>query len=205
MRVPQVMRGYLTNPEATAATIDDDGRLQTGDIATVDERGCFTIVDRARELIRYTGFQVAPAELEAVLLTHDAVAAAAVIGTPDPAAGEVPTAFVVAWGEVAAEQLMAFVAERVAPHQRVRVVEFVDQIPTSPSGRILPCQLIDKDRVRPTGPSVTCARAARAAMSSRGLRASSRPLSSSAMIRRDPHTPTSTGWGGCMAIRSGDG
>lgn len=146
VRGPQVMRGYRNNPDATATTIDDDGWLHTGDIATVDDRGYFTIVDRAKELIKYKGLQVAPAELEAVLLTHDRVAAAAVIGTPDAEAGEVPKAYVVARGELDPEKLLAFVAERVAPHKKVHAVEFVDHIPTSPSGKILRRQLIEQDR-----------------------------------------------------------
>lgn len=145
-RGPQVMRGYLNNPEATAATIDAGGWLHTGDIATVDERGYFTIVDRAKELIKYKGLQIAPAELEAVLLTHEQVAAAAVVGTPHPEAGEVPKAFVVGRGELDPEQLMAFVAERVAPHKKVRAIDFVDRIPTSPSGKILRRELLEQDR-----------------------------------------------------------
>lgn len=146
VRGPQVMRGYLNNPDATAATIDDDGWLHTGDIATVDEHGYFTIVDRVKELIKYKGHQVAPAELEAVLLTHDAVADAAVVGTPDEDAGELPTACIVTQAEVDADALMAFVAERVAPHKKVRAVRFVEQIPKSASGKILRRQLVDNVR-----------------------------------------------------------
>src|SRR5207248_11482990 len=95
VRGPQVMRGYLNNPEATARTIDEDGWLHTGDIGYADEEGHFFIVDRVKELIKYKGFQVAPAELEAVLLTHPAVADAAVIPSRDEEAGEIPKAFVV--------------------------------------------------------------------------------------------------------------
>ena len=90
------MKGYLNNDEATAATIDADGWLHTGDIAVVDADGYFEIVDRLKELIKYKGFQVAPAELEALLITHPAVADVAVIGVPDEEAGELPKAFVVA-------------------------------------------------------------------------------------------------------------
>ena len=99
MRGPQVMRGYLNRPEATAATIDPEGWLHTGDIGYADDDGHFFIVDRAKELIKYKGFQVAPAELEALLLTHASVADAAVVPYPDDEAGEVPKAFVVLKGE----------------------------------------------------------------------------------------------------------
>ena len=99
IRGPQVMKGYLNNPEATAATVDDDGWLHTGDIAVVDGDGFFTIVDRLKELIKYKGFQVAPAELEALIITHPEVADVAVIGVPDEEAGELPKAFVVAAGD----------------------------------------------------------------------------------------------------------
>ena len=96
MRGPQVMTGYLNNPEATAATIDEDGWLHSGDVAVVDSDGYFQIVDRLKELIKYKGFQVAPAELEALILGHEHVGDVAVIGVPDEEAGELPKAFVVA-------------------------------------------------------------------------------------------------------------
>ena len=99
MRGPQVMQGYLNNPKATAAMIDDEGWLHSGDVAVVDEDGWFTIVDRVKELIKYKGFQVAPAELEAILITHPQVADCAVIGIPDDEAGELPKAFVVPAGD----------------------------------------------------------------------------------------------------------
>ena len=109
---PQVMKGYLNNPQATAITVDADGWLHTGDIGYADEDGYFWIVDRVKELIKYKGLQVAPAELEGILLTHPAVADAAVIGLPDEEAGEVPKAFVVLkpQGEATADEIMAFVA-----------------------------------------------------------------------------------------------
>ena len=134
------MSGYLDNPEATAATLDADGYLHTGDVATVTEDGVFTIVDRVKELIKYKGYQVPPAELEALLLTHDAIADAAVIGVRDAEGEEVPKAFVVrqaAGAALTADDVMAFVAERIAPHKKVRVVEFIDEIPKSASGKIL--------------------------------------------------------------------
>lgn len=138
-RGPNVMSGYLDNPEATAATLDDDGWLHTGDLATVTADGVFTIVDRLKELIKYKGYQVPPAELEALLLTHDRIADAAVIGVHDAEGEEVPKAFVVAQpgADLGAAEVMAFVAERVAPYKKVRAVEFVDAIPKSASGKIL--------------------------------------------------------------------
>ena len=150
VRGPQVMKGYLGRPEATAQTIDADGWLHTGDIGYADDDGFFFIVDRAKELIKYKGFQVAPAELEALLLTHPAVADTAVIPSPDEEAGEVPKAFVVlkAGSEAAAEELMSFVAARVAPHKKLRLVEFIDQIPKSPSGKILRRVLVARERER---------------------------------------------------------
>ena len=146
VRGPQVMRGYLNNPEATATAIDDEGWLRTGDIATVDDDGYFAIVDRVKELIKYKGFQVAPAELEALLLTHDAVADVAVVASPDEEAGEVPKAYVVPQGDLDPDDVLAFVAERVAPHKRVRRIEIVEQIPKSASGKILRRELIDRER-----------------------------------------------------------
>jgi acyl-CoA synthetase (AMP-forming)/AMP-acid ligase II len=137
IRGPQVMAGYLHNPEATAATLDADGWLHTGDIGRVDRDGYFTIVDRLKELIKYKGFQVPPAELEALLRGHPAVADAAVVPLADRECGEVPKAFVVLRGDVAAADLMAYVAERVAPYKRIRALEIIDAIPKSPSGKIL--------------------------------------------------------------------
>jgi acyl-CoA synthetase (AMP-forming)/AMP-acid ligase II len=137
VRGPQVMRGYLDDPDATAATIDADGWLHTGDVGRADEDGYVVLVDRVKELIKYKGYQVAPAELEAVLVEHPAVAEAAVVGRPDEEAGEVPKAFVALAGEASQEEIMAFVAERVAPYKRLRALEVVDEIPKSPSGKIL--------------------------------------------------------------------
>jgi 4-coumarate--CoA ligase len=131
------MRGYRGRPDATAETIDGEGWLHTGDLATVDADGVVRITDRLKELIKVKGFQVAPAELEGLLCGHPAVADAAVVGIPDDTAGEVPKAFVVARGELAPDAVMAWVAERVAPHKRVRAIEVVDEIPKLPSGKIL--------------------------------------------------------------------
>ena len=148
VRGPQVMIGYLNNPEATAQTIDSDGWLHTGDIGYADEDAHFFIVDRAKELIKYKGLQVAPAELEAVLLSHPSVADAAVIPYPDDEAGEVPKGIVVLKEPTAPEVLLDFVAERVAPFKRIRHIEFVDKIPKSPSGKILRRVLVEMEKAK---------------------------------------------------------
>jgi acyl-CoA synthetase (AMP-forming)/AMP-acid ligase II len=148
VRGPQVMRGYLNQPDATAATIDADGWLHTGDIGYADEDSHFFIVDRAKELIKYKGLQVAPAELEALLLTHPSVADAAVIPYPDEEAGEVPKAIVVLKHKTPPETILEYVAQRVAPHKKIRHIEFVETIPKSPSGKILRRVLVEKERAK---------------------------------------------------------
>ena len=148
IRGPQVMQGYLNNPEATAGCMDSEGWFHTGDIGYADDEGDFYIVDRVKELIKYKGFQVAPAELEALLLTHPAIADAAVIPSPDEEAGEVPKAFVVAKEPIAEEEIMGWVAKQVAPHKKVRLLDFVDAIPKSASGKILRRILVDQERER---------------------------------------------------------
>ena len=145
---PQVMIGYLNNPEATAAMLDADGWLRTGDIGSVDAEGYLHIVDRLKELIKYKGFQVAPAELEGLLLTHPAVADAAVIPCPDPEAGEVPKALVVLKTAVTPDELMTFVNQQVSPYKKIRQLEVVSQIPKSPSGKILRRVLVEQERSR---------------------------------------------------------
>jgi acyl-CoA synthetase (AMP-forming)/AMP-acid ligase II len=138
VRGPQVMAGYLANPEATSETIVEDGWLRTGDIMRVDAAGAWWVVDRLKELIKYKGHQVAPAELEALLLDHPGIADAAVVGIPDPEAGQTPKAFVVpASRDLEADEVLAWCAARVAPYKRLRAVELVDEIPRSPSGKIL--------------------------------------------------------------------
>jgi acyl-CoA synthetase (AMP-forming)/AMP-acid ligase II len=139
VRGPQVMTGYLNNAAATANTIDDDGWLHTGDIGHIDDDGHLFVVDRLKELIKYKGFQVPPAELEALLLTHPSVADAAVIGLPDDEAGEIPVGFVALKpGEVVTEaDIIAFVAARVATYKQIRQVTFIEAIPKSASGKIL--------------------------------------------------------------------
>jgi acyl-CoA synthetase (AMP-forming)/AMP-acid ligase II len=149
VRGPQIMKGYLNNPAATAHTIDQEGWLYTGDLGYADEDGNFYIVDRLKELIKYKGFQVAPAELEALLLSHPLVADAAVIRSADEEAGEVPKAFVVLKRPVPLDDIMAYVAERVAPHKRIRRIEAVDQIPKAASGKILRRVLMEREAARP--------------------------------------------------------
>ncbi len=153
IRGPQVMKGYHNNPEATAEMIDKEGWLHTGDVGHVDEDGFLYVVDRVKELIKYKGLQIAPAELEAILVSHPDVADAAVIPSPDEEAGEVPKAFVVlkAGKETPADALKDFVAERVAPYKRIRLIEFVDQIPKVPSGKILRRELVKRERERLAG------------------------------------------------------
>src|SRR6266540_1223499 len=141
---PQIMKGYLGRPEETADMLDPDGWLHTGDLGYVDGDGYWYVVDRVKELIKYKGLQVAPAELEAVLLTHPAIADAAVVRALDEEAGEVPKAFVVARSSLTEAEVMAYVAERVAPFKKVRLVEFVDEIPKAPSGKILRRVLIGR-------------------------------------------------------------
>lgn len=139
IRGPQVMKGYLNNPEATAITIDDEGWLHTGDIGHFDDDGFLYIVDRLKELIKYKGFQVPPAELEGILLTHPDISDAAVIGVPDEEAGEIPKAFVVLrpGAAMSAKDVMEHVAGHVASYKQIRLVEFIDAIPKSASGKIL--------------------------------------------------------------------
>jgi acyl-CoA synthetase (AMP-forming)/AMP-acid ligase II len=151
IRGPQVMKGYLNNEEATRDTIDDEDWLHTGDIGYVDEDGYFFLVDRLKELIKYKGFQVPPAELEAVLLSHPAIGDAAVIPMPDEEAGEIPKAYVVLTEKASEEEILSFVAERVAPHKKIRLIEVTDEIPKSASGKILRRVLVEQERERSSG------------------------------------------------------
>ncbi|TWF75695.1 acyl-CoA synthetase (AMP-forming)/AMP-acid ligase II [Pseudonocardia hierapolitana] len=146
VRGPQLMSGYLGNPEATADVLDDDGWLHTGDLVRIDPDGWLFVVDRVKELIKYKGHQVAPAQLEALLGAHPAVADCAVVGRPDEAAGEIPVAYVVRRRDVEAVELIEHVAGRVSPPRRVRAVVFVDEIPRSPAGKILRRVLADHER-----------------------------------------------------------
>jgi acyl-CoA synthetase (AMP-forming)/AMP-acid ligase II len=147
IRGPQVMKGYLGRPEATDAMIDRDGWLHTGDVGYVDADGWLFVVDRVKELIKYKGFQVAPAELEALLLAHPRIADAAVIGVYNDDHNEVPHAFVVRRAgadDLSEGEVMMYVAERVAPYKRVRNVTFIDGVPRAASGKILRRQLRER-------------------------------------------------------------
>jgi acyl-CoA synthetase (AMP-forming)/AMP-acid ligase II len=146
VRGPQLMRGYRDRPDATAATIDAGGWLHTGDLCYFDEDGYLYVVDRLKELIKYKGYQVAPAELEHLLLTHPAVADAAVVPRPDPEAGEVPVAYVALKGEATAEELLDYVAQRVAPYKRLRAVRITETVPRSPAGKLLRRVLVESER-----------------------------------------------------------
>ncbi|MFB0618639.1 4-coumarate--CoA ligase family protein [Streptomyces sp. AGS-58] len=144
IRGPQVMKGYLGRPDATAALIDGDGWLHTGDVGHVDADGWLFVVDRVKELIKYKGFQVAPAELEALLLTHPGIADAAVVGARTEDGNEIPHAFVVrrpTAGDLSENDVLLYVAERVAPYKRVRRVTFTGTVPRAASGKILRRQL----------------------------------------------------------------
>ncbi|CAG8729176.1 15678_t:CDS:2, partial [Acaulospora morrowiae] len=143
VRGPNIMKGYLNNKEATDASFDKDGFLYTGDIAVMDEQENLYITDRIKELIKYKGFQVAPAELEEILISHPAVSDAAVVGFYCEAdATEYPLAYVTL--QVSHEQspellreIQNYVADQVAPHKRLRDVICIDQIPKSASGKLL--------------------------------------------------------------------
>jgi acyl-CoA synthetase (AMP-forming)/AMP-acid ligase II len=153
VRGANVMRGYYNQPDATAAAIDVDGWFSTGDLVKIDEDGYVFVFDRKKELIKYSGFQVPPAELEGVLLEHPAVADAAVIGKEDLEHGEIPKAFVVlkAGSSANDRELMDYVGERVATFKRVREIEFVDAIPKNASGKLLRRVLVERERAKAPG------------------------------------------------------
>ncbi|KAF8654966.1 hypothetical protein HU200_061398 [Digitaria exilis] len=140
IRGQQIMKGYLNNPEATKNSIDADGWLHTGDVGFVDDDEEIFIVDRLKEIIKYKGLQVAPAELEALLITHPSIADAAVVGKQvEPEIGEIPVAFVAKaeGSELSEDDVKRFVANEVIYYKKVREVIFVDKIPKAPSGKIL--------------------------------------------------------------------
>ncbi|MEU2909854.1 AMP-binding protein [Streptomyces massasporeus] len=151
VRGPQVMKGYFGRPEDTDATVDAEGWLHTGDIGRVDDDGNWFIVDRVKELIKYKGYQVAPAELEAILVRHPGIADAAVIGVSDDEGNEIPKAFVVPMTGVpiSAAEVMAHVEGQVAPYKRIRRVEFIEAVPKAASGKILRRRLRERERARP--------------------------------------------------------
>jgi long-chain acyl-CoA synthetase len=138
VRGPNIFRGYWKHPEDTKLALRD-GWLYTGDIARMDKDGYVYILDRKKEMIKYRGYQIAPAELEGVLMEHPAVQDCAVVGMPDQASGEIPKAFIVLREGTTAgpDELMAFVAERVAPYKKIRDVSFIPEIPKNFSGKIL--------------------------------------------------------------------
>ena len=144
---PQVMIGYWKRPKETAEVLRN-GWFYTGDLGKIDEDGYLYIVDRKKETIKYQGFTIGPAELEAVLLEHPAVGDCAVVGTPDPVAGEIPKAYVSLRGGVKAteEEINKFVEERVAGYKKIREVEFVDAIPRSLAGKVLRREFIERER-----------------------------------------------------------
>jgi len=145
----QVAKGYLNNPTATNEAIDADGWLQTGDICYYDEDGFFYIVDRIKEFLKVKGFQVAPAEIEHVILSHPGVADAAVVGILDEYAGELPLAYVVLKTDsnLTESEIKKFVADRLVNYKRLEGgVKFIDAIPKNPSGKILRRILRDKAR-----------------------------------------------------------
>ncbi|XP_058098488.1 probable CoA ligase CCL5, partial [Magnolia sinica] len=131
--------GYLNNPEATIGTLDSKGWLRTGDLCYIDEDGYLFVIDRLKELIKYKGYQVAPAELEALLLCHQEILDAAVIPYPDKEVGQYPMAYVVkkAGSNLSESTVMEHIAKQVAPYKRTRRVAFLPSIPKSPSGKIL--------------------------------------------------------------------
>ena len=137
IRGPQVMEGYHGLPDATAAMLTPDGWLRTGDLVAIHDDGELEIRDRLKELIKVKGASVAPAELELVLRQHPAVRDAGVVGVPDPELGEAPIAFVVADGPVDPDELLSFVAERLASYKRPRDVILVDGLPRTPAGKLL--------------------------------------------------------------------
>lgn len=144
LRGPTIMKGYFGNVEATSSTIDSNGWLRTGDLCYIDDDGFIFVVDRLKELIKYKGYQVPPAELEALLLSHPEINDAAVIPFPDKEVGQFPMAYVVrkAGSELSESAVMDFVATQVAPYKRIRRVAFISSVPKNPSGKILRKDLI---------------------------------------------------------------
>ncbi|KAM1262949.1 hypothetical protein ACFX13_028678 [Malus domestica] len=145
LKSPTIMKEYLGNVESTLATIDSNGWLKTGDLCYFDEEGFLFIVDRIKELIKHNGYQVAPAELEAILLSHPQILDAAVIPVEDEEAGQIPMAYVVRAASpdgLTEDQVIQFVAGQVAPYKKVRRVDFISAIPRSPASKILRKELV---------------------------------------------------------------
>ena len=184
VRGPQLFSGYRDDPAATAATLDSDGWLHTGDLGYVDEAARITLTGRLKELIKVRGYQVAPAELEAVLTSHPAIADACVVGVPDEAAGERPKAWVVTCAPVDEAELHAYVEERVAPYKKLVAIEPTDELPRTMTGKLLRRVLLERERTASRG----------IAMMLDPCRASlSRTTRSSASST--PRSATTAGWG----------
>jgi long-chain acyl-CoA synthetase len=146
-----VMRGYAGRPDATAEAIDADGWFHSGDVGVLDADGYLSIVDRTKDMLLYKGHNVFPRELEELLFALPGVAAAAVVGRPDPEAGELPVAYVVRRGDDAgaaltAESVLAGINDQVTPYKRLRDVVFVDALPVSPAGKVLKRELSARER-----------------------------------------------------------
>ncbi len=154
IRGPEVMLGYWGDHEETAHTLRN-GWIHTGDIGHLDSEGYLYIVDRKKDMIKYKGFSIAPAELEAVLVEHHAVLEAAVVGVPDEESGEVPKAFVVLVSDlnysVTDEELITFVNGKLTGYKKLHEVEFVESLPKIPSGKILRRELKELERARRAG------------------------------------------------------
>lgn len=150
IRGPQVMQGYWHAPEETARTLEKDGWLHTGDVAYVDEDGYTYIVDRKKEMIKYHGFGVAPAEIEALLLEHPQIADSAVIGVPDDEAGQLIKGIVVLKPGVTltTEDVLTFANGKLAGYKRIHFIEFIDTIPKTASGKILRRELTEREKTR---------------------------------------------------------
>jgi long-chain acyl-CoA synthetase len=156
IRGPQVMRGYAGRPDATAESIDADGWFHTGDVGVLDADGYLSIVDRTKDMLLYKGYNVFPRELEELLFATPGVAAAAVVGRPDPEAGELPVAYVVrraddAGAALTGESVMATINAQVTPYKRLRDVVFVDALPVSPAGKVLKRELSARERAAVEG------------------------------------------------------
>jgi acyl-CoA synthetase (AMP-forming)/AMP-acid ligase II len=146
LRGPQLFSGYRDDPAATAATLDADGWLHTGDLGSVDAGGYVTLTGRSKELVKVSGFQVAPAELEQVLLEHPDVVDACVAGIPDERTGERPKAWIVARGGIDVDELRAWADEQLAPYKRLVAVEVLDELPRTMTGKLLRRVLLERER-----------------------------------------------------------
>jgi long-chain acyl-CoA synthetase len=145
LKGPQVMKGYLNRPDDNKEALRK-GWLYTGDLAFMDEEGYFHIADRKKETIKYKGYTIAPAEVEAVLYEHPAVKECAVVGIPDDLSGEVPKAFVVIKEDcvLLEDELIIFCQQRVSAYKKIRQVEFIDEIPKTQVGKVLRRLLRDR-------------------------------------------------------------